>query len=195
MGERDKDQYGRDRKDPRDGREVHMDGHRRERDNFRHGRVRDDFRRRESHYDKIDEGERRERREYDEYKRIDRRDRTHRSRDSSRSPNRVYPAKKNTSPTRKVEIRNPIKPSLDVEQEIISFQPIATIVDKELDEEEQMRKLMGFGGFESTKVTLLITKGKHVPGTDVSATAVTKQRKFRQFMNRFRGDREQTPPK
>ncbi|KAJ2992758.1 hypothetical protein HDV02_002870 [Globomyces sp. JEL0801] len=51
---------------------------------------------------------------------------------------------------------------------------------EDLDEEEQMKRLMGFGGFDTTK-------NKHVPGADVSATAATKKRNYKQFMNRHRG--------
>jgi U4/U6.U5 tri-snRNP-associated protein 3 len=48
------------------------------------------------------------------------------------------------------------------------------------DPEAQMMKLMGFGGFESTK-------GKHVPGADASGANVKKQAKYRQYMNRRGG--------
>lgn len=43
-----------------------------------------------------------------------------------------------------------------------------------------MMKLMGFGGFETTK-------GKHVAGADMSGANVKKQPKYRQYMNRRGG--------
>lgn len=43
-----------------------------------------------------------------------------------------------------------------------------------------MMKLMGFGGFDTTK-------NKHVPGTDASAANVRKPLKYRQYMNRRGG--------
>lgn len=50
------------------------------------------------------------------------------------------------------------------------------ITDKDLEgksaEEQEMLKMMGFSGFDSTK-------GKHVPGNDVSAVHMTKKRKYR----------------
>lgn len=53
-----------------------------------------------------------------------------------------------------------------------------------LDEEEQMQKLLGFGGFESTK-------GKAVEDNQKSlakgAAAKHKARKYRQYMNRKGG--------
>lgn len=48
------------------------------------------------------------------------------------------------------------------------------------DPEAQMMKMMGFGGFDSTK-------GKHVPGADASGANVKKQPKYRQYMNRRGG--------
>jgi len=43
-----------------------------------------------------------------------------------------------------------------------------------------MMKLMGFGGFDTSK-------GKHVAGNDVSAVNVLQKRKYRQYMNRKGG--------
>lgn len=58
------------------------------------------------------------------------------------------------------------------------------VTDKDLEgkteEEQEMMKLMGFGGFDSTK-------GKHVAGNDVSAVNVLQKRKYRQYMNRKGG--------
>ncbi|KAJ3160372.1 hypothetical protein HDU86_000706 [Geranomyces michiganensis] len=51
---------------------------------------------------------------------------------------------------------------------------------EELDEEEQMKRLMGFAGFDSTQ-------GKKVVGSDASGAAINKQRTYRQYMNRRRG--------
>ncbi|RUS33324.1 hypothetical protein BC938DRAFT_472106, partial [Jimgerdemannia flammicorona] len=48
------------------------------------------------------------------------------------------------------------------------------------DPEAAMRRMMGFGGFETTK-------NKHVPGTDVSAVSIKKTRQYRQYMNRRGG--------
>ncbi|KAF9199818.1 hypothetical protein BGZ49_010014 [Haplosporangium sp. Z 27] len=48
------------------------------------------------------------------------------------------------------------------------------------DEEARMMALMGFGGFDSTK-------GKKVPGADVSGADIKKQRQYRQYMNRRGG--------
>jgi U4/U6.U5 tri-snRNP-associated protein 3 len=52
--------------------------------------------------------------------------------------------------------------------------------DDDDDPEAQMMKLMGFGGFETTK-------GKHVAGADMSGANVKKQPKYRQYMNRRGG--------
>jgi len=43
-----------------------------------------------------------------------------------------------------------------------------------------MLKIMGFVGFDSTK-------GKKVPGNDVSAVHIVPKRKYRQYMNRKGG--------
>lgn len=53
----------------------------------------------------------------------------------------------------------------------------------EEDDEEEMLRMMGFGGFGSSK-------GKHVDDNDKAAAGaanVTKQRKYRQYMNRREG--------
>lgn len=48
--------------------------------------------------------------------------------------------------------------------------------ESELSEGALMRKMMGIGGFDSTK-------GKHVAGTDVSGTDVRpKKRRYRQVL-------------
>ncbi|OUM70433.1 hypothetical protein PIROE2DRAFT_37289, partial [Piromyces sp. E2] len=54
------------------------------------------------------------------------------------------------------------------------------LVNENEDIEAQMMAIMGFGGFDSTK-------GKHVPGTDVSAVNIKKKRQYRQYMNRRGG--------
>ncbi|KAF7494328.1 U4/U6.U5 small nuclear ribonucleoprotein 27 kDa protein [Sarcoptes scabiei] len=55
------------------------------------------------------------------------------------------------------------------------------ISDKDLEgkteEEQEMLKLMGFAGFDTTK-------NKKVQGNDVSAVNVLQKRKYRQYMNR-----------
>ncbi|EGF82167.1 hypothetical protein BATDEDRAFT_86923 [Batrachochytrium dendrobatidis JAM81] len=51
---------------------------------------------------------------------------------------------------------------------------------EELDEEAKMRLLMGIDGFDSTK-------GKKVPGTDISNAKINKKRQYRQYMNRSKG--------
>lgn len=53
-------------------------------------------------------------------------------------------------------------------------------INEDDDEETKMMKLMGFGGFDTTK-------NKHVPGTDASAANVRKPLKYRQYMNRRGG--------
>ncbi|ORY95737.1 hypothetical protein BCR43DRAFT_415044, partial [Syncephalastrum racemosum] len=53
-------------------------------------------------------------------------------------------------------------------------------VDDEDDEETKMMKLMGFGGFDTTK-------NKHVDGADLSGANVKKPIKYRQYMNRRGG--------
>lgn len=53
-------------------------------------------------------------------------------------------------------------------------------INEDDDEETKMMKMMGFGGFETTK-------NKHVPGTDVSGANVKKPLKYRQYMNRRGG--------
>ncbi|KAI9345529.1 U4/U6.U5 small nuclear ribonucleoprotein 27 kDa protein, partial [Obelidium mucronatum] len=50
----------------------------------------------------------------------------------------------------------------------------------ELTEEQIMQKMLGFGGFETTK-------NKKVAGTDVSAVNIEKKRTYRQYMNRRGG--------
>ncbi|KAG5457580.1 MAG: hypothetical protein BJ554DRAFT_2364 [Olpidium bornovanus] len=50
----------------------------------------------------------------------------------------------------------------------------------EVDEEQQMVAMLGFGGFTSTK-------GKHVPGVDMSGVNIKKVRTYRQYMNRRGG--------
>lgn len=52
--------------------------------------------------------------------------------------------------------------------------------DEEDDEETKMMKLMGFGGFDTTK-------NKKVPGADVSGSKIHKPIKYRQYMNRRGG--------
>ncbi|KAG1138037.1 hypothetical protein G6F38_010856 [Rhizopus arrhizus] len=52
--------------------------------------------------------------------------------------------------------------------------------DGEEDEETKMMKLMGFGGFDTTK-------NKKVPGADVSGAKIRKAIKYRQYMNRRGG--------
>ncbi|XP_053204387.1 U4/U6.U5 small nuclear ribonucleoprotein 27 kDa protein-like [Panonychus citri] len=55
----------------------------------------------------------------------------------------------------------------------------STPIGGETDEAE-MLKLMGFGNFDTTK-------GKQVPGNNVSAVHVIHKRKYRQYMNRKGG--------
>lgn len=64
-----------------------------------------------------------------------------------------------------------------IQQEPQEAQPT---VNEDDDPETQMMKLMGFGGFDSTK-------GKHVAGADMSGANVKKQPKYRQYMNRRGG--------
>lgn len=55
--------------------------------------------------------------------------------------------------------------------------------DNEEEDEDEMMRLMGFGGFGSSK-------GKHVADNDKAAAGaanITKQRKYRQYMNRKEG--------
>lgn len=52
--------------------------------------------------------------------------------------------------------------------------------EEEDDEETKMMKLMGFGGFDTTK-------NKKVPGADVSAAKIRRPIKYRQYMNRRGG--------
>lgn len=52
--------------------------------------------------------------------------------------------------------------------------------EEEEDDETKMMKLMGFGGFDSTK-------NKKVPGADVSGSKIHKPIKYRQYMNRRGG--------
>ncbi|KAI9669821.1 MAG: hypothetical protein M1817_004562 [Caeruleum heppii] len=51
---------------------------------------------------------------------------------------------------------------------------------EEDDVEMQMRKMMGFGGFDTTKM-------KKVAGNDVSAVRKEKKTEYRQYMNRIGG--------
>jgi len=53
------------------------------------------------------------------------------------------------------------------------------MIDK-TEDEIQMMQAMGFAGFSSTK-------GKHVPGNNVSAVNIIHKRKYRQYMNRKGG--------
>ncbi|KAJ1562156.1 U4/U6.U5 small nuclear ribonucleoprotein [Nowakowskiella sp. JEL0078] len=52
--------------------------------------------------------------------------------------------------------------------------------DEEINEEQKMMILMGFGDFGSTK-------GKHVFGNDVGDINMKKTRTYRQYMNRRGG--------
>lgn len=53
-------------------------------------------------------------------------------------------------------------------------------IDSNISTDEQiMKELLGFSSFDSTK-------GKHVPGADVSAADISKKRKYRQYMNKKR---------
>ncbi|KAK4516646.1 dihydrolipoamide dehydrogenase precursor [Mucor velutinosus] len=52
--------------------------------------------------------------------------------------------------------------------------------EEEEDDETKMMKLMGFGGFDTTK-------NKKVPGADVSGAKIHKPIKYRQYMNRRGG--------
>jgi hypothetical protein len=57
-------------------------------------------------------------------------------------------------------------------------------------DEDALRSLFGFSGFDSTKVAckiLSIIKGKHVPGADASGANIKKKRVYRQYMNKRRG--------
>lgn len=66
-----------------------------------------------------------------------------------------------------VRIVRPVEEVVKVEEAVV-----------ELTEDELMRQMMGFGGFETTKE-------KKVEGADVSASDVVKKRNFKQFMNRY----------
>lgn len=60
----------------------------------------------------------------------------------------------------------------------------AALTDKDFEgksnEEVEMMKIMGFGGFDSTK-------NKKVKGNDVGAVHKVNKRKYRQYMNRKGG--------
>ena len=56
----------------------------------------------------------------------------------------------------------------------------AADLEGKTEEEIDMMKLMGFGGFDTTK-------GKHVSGNDIYAANITHKRKYRQYMNRRGG--------
>jgi U4/U6.U5 tri-snRNP-associated protein 3 len=64
-------------------------------------------------------------------------------------------------------------------QEDPEEQPQVEINDDD-DEETKMMKLMGFGGFDTTK-------NKKVSGADVSGAKIRKPIKYRQYMNRRGG--------
>lgn len=59
-------------------------------------------------------------------------------------------------------------------------------IDSNISTDEQiMKELIGFCSFDSTK-------GKHVPGADVSAADISKKRKYRQYMNKKRFSKRDT---
>jgi len=62
--------------------------------------------------------------------------------------------------------------------------------EDEIDEDEQMRRMMGFGDFKTTKNT-------KVPGNDKNhGIRKEKQTNYRQYMNRVGGfNRPLSPPK
>ena len=76
---------------------------------------------------------------------------------------------------------NPAEPEISPQEAIIEVKPEEL---EGLDEEEQMRKLLGFNGFGSTK-------GEAVEDNQSSAArggaAKNKARKYRQYMNRKNG--------
>ncbi|KAI9028317.1 hypothetical protein CLU79DRAFT_738765 [Phycomyces nitens] len=74
---------------------------------------------------------------------------------------------------RQDEARSPSKDNVPEKE-------VEPVVNEDDDEETKMMKLMGFGGFETTK-------NKHVAGTDVSAANIRKPIKYRQYMNRRGG--------
>lgn len=57
---------------------------------------------------------------------------------------------------------------------------VSEAVPESSDLEEQMRIMMGFSGFDTTK-------GKKVEGADVGAVNIKKRRQYRQYMNRRGG--------
>ncbi|KAJ1675368.1 hypothetical protein EV182_001409, partial [Spiromyces aspiralis] len=63
----------------------------------------------------------------------------------------------------------------------------ATVEAVDTDDEEAIKKLMGFSGFGTTKACKLLDVGVHVSGNDVGEANVKKQRKYRQYMNRKGG--------
>ncbi|XP_015785736.1 U4/U6.U5 small nuclear ribonucleoprotein 27 kDa protein [Tetranychus urticae] len=92
---------------------------------------------------------------------------------SSKRPSREDKSKK-TGPTRSSSNNaNHVNDAKNVEKSEMDLEGSAS-------DEQEMLKLMGFGNFDSTK-------GKKVPGNNVSAVHVIHKRKYRQYMNRKGG--------
>jgi U4/U6.U5 tri-snRNP-associated protein 3 len=97
-----------------------------------------------------------------------------RSRSRSESPSYRRPRSRDGPVSKRSEEKKPIvvdKAAESIEQDGDG---------EEDDEETKMMKLMGFGGFDTTK-------NKKVPGADVSGSKIHKPIKYRQYMNRRGG--------
>lgn len=135
---------------------------------------------------KRDRGDRDHHRDRDREKRRKHRSRT-RSRSRSRSPHHRNSSKRSPSPRADYLTLGNVKPKQLNSIPIPETQAKAIILDPaqlegKSSEEIEMMKIMGFGGFDTSK-------GKHVEDGAANAHAVRIQqkRKYRQYMNRKGG--------
>ena len=135
------------------------------------------------------------------------RDRSHRSdRKRSRSPSadrsrrrrsRSYPDRSRSPDTSRHKRRRDVSPLTDQKDDKKPDPPAATKITEEVAvagdgdmgaEELELMKMMGIPvGFDSTK-------GKYVPGADVSGVRAVTKRQPRQYMNRRGGFNRPLPP-
>ncbi|KAG5447671.1 U4/U6.U5 small nuclear ribonucleoprotein [Clonorchis sinensis] len=120
-------------------------------------------------FDREDRHRRDRERDRERRRRHERRD-PDRYRSRSRSPQLPQPRSRSSSPRQIAD-----------ELEETNINPATNGTDENMTEEQkEMMRIMGFCDFDSTK-------GKHVIGNSVYVANITKQRKYRQYMNRRGG--------
>lgn len=98
-----------------------------------------------------------------------------RSKSRSESPSYRRPRSRDGTASKRPEPKKSI-----VEDKVEHMDQDGEEEEDDDDDETRMMKLMGFGGFDSTK-------NKKVPGADVSGAKIHKPIKYRQYMNRRGG--------